>query len=403
MRTIFFEKSVPRVLLTLGLKKVWSGAVFAASAPVRAVELAQPALPGDGGIRVKNRICGICASDLHVLYVDIDPMVHPAALPGNPRIYLGHEVVSEVTEVGPSVQELAPGDRVLMKSRFLGPQCSSQGISPVCHHCRDGNYCLCVNQAAGKGVLGVGGGWGDGYTCHESEVWKLPDEIDDDEGALIEPLACCVRAVLRRRPAPKERVLVLGCGTIGLGTIQAIRVIQPEAEIFAVARYPQQIEMAQKYGATVFSSSDVLSETANATGAHLYKGDFNNRTLLGGFDVIYDCVGNGTTLSQSLRMARAGGCVVVVGVYLHRVKIDMTPVWSQEVDLIGALAHGQEDWQGESISTFALTARWIQEGKLQTEGLITHRFPFSDWKEAVRVASNKRSGCIKVVFQDEHA
>ena len=143
---------------------------------------------------------------------------------------------------------------------------------------------------------------------------------------------------------------------------------------------------------------DLYQAAKDLVGAHIYKGDFGNRTALGGFDVIYDCVGNDATINDSLRLTRAGGTVVVVGVHLYRVKVDLTPVWHQEVDLIGALAHGMETWEGEKISTFDLTAKFLQDGRMTGDGFITHRFQLDDWKEAVRTAVDKHSGSVKVVF-----
>ncbi|RMF15365.1 MAG: hypothetical protein D6761_08015 [Candidatus Dadabacteria bacterium] len=397
MRAIAFDRSIPRIALTQLCQRFWDGAVFSKISPTRLHDLPEPELPGPRGIRVRNRVCGICASDLHLLFVDIDPRVHPAALPGSDRIWLGHEVCSEVTEVGPATEGLRPGDRVLMKSRFLGPTCDSQDLSPRCRHCEAGNYCLCENRALGLGQPGVGGGWGDGYTCHESEVWKAPDGLGDDQVALIEPLACGVRAVLRRRPRAGERALVIGCGMIGLGTIAALRAIEPDATVYAAARYPHQQERARRYGAVIVDGG--LFDAAEAlTGARHYRGPFGNETLLGGFDVIYDCVGNDHTIGQALRLARSGGAVVLVGVHLKPVKVDLTPVWHEEVDLIGEIAHGAEDWNGQRISTFDLTADLIAQGRLDTSDLITHRFPLDQWPDAVATAVDKRSGAIRVVF-----
>jgi threonine dehydrogenase-like Zn-dependent dehydrogenase len=398
MKAIYFQRSIPRILLTLALKKAWSGAVYAPFSPLHFKEWPSPALPDTQGVRLKNKQCGICASDLHIAFVDLDPMVHPAAIPGDDRIYLGHEVISEVTEVGSDVDTLQIGDRVIMKSRFLNPTCHSQHIEPLCTACAEGNYSLCSNRAKGLGNQGVGGGWADEYTCDQSEVWRVPDALDDDAATLVEPLACGVRAVLRHPPKPREKALVIGCGMIGLGTLQALRAVSPDAEIYAAARYPQQQALARQYGATVLTQRDLLDATSELTDEPVYKGEFGNRTILGGFDVIYDCVGNDSTVQEALRATRAGGTVVIAGVHLHRMKVDLTPVWNQEVNLIGTIAHGREIWEGQPIDTFELTTQWLLDGTLSADGLITHRFPLHQWKQAIQTATNKNSGCIKVVL-----
>lgn len=398
MRSIAFDVSIPRVLATQALSRVWSGAYYAPTAPVRLRELEVDGLPGPRGVEVQNRMCGICASDLHLLFCDVHPKVHPAALPGRDRIYLGHEVVSEVVRVGDDVEALAPGDRVAMMTRFLGATCRTQERDDLCPACARGDYALCENQAAGGGAQGVGGGWGDRYTCHVSELWPVPDDLDDEAATLVEPLACGVRAALRRLPEAGERALVIGCGTIGLATAMAVRALSPDAEVYAAARYPQQKARAEEMGATVIED-DLLQATADITDARLYSGPFGNRTLLGGFDVIYDCVASSATLGQAVRMTRAGGAAVMVGVHMKPSQLDLTPVLFQEVDLIGAMAHGVETWEGESMSTFDLTATLMREYDVfDPAGFITHRFALDDWREAIDTAVDKRTGCIKVVF-----
>jgi len=123
--------------------------------------------------------------------------------------------------------------------------------------------------------------------------------------------------------------------------------------------------------------------------------------ILGGFDVVYDCIGSDKTLQNSLRWARAGGTVVLAGVNLKPMHVDLTPVWYQEVSLIGLYAHGMEEWNGREPSTYDLTADLLLEKKLLVEGLITHRFPLEDWRTAVRTAKDKRSGSIKVLLDME--
>jgi len=124
-----------------------------------------------------------------------------------------------------------------------------------------------------------------------------------------------------------------------------------------------------------------------------------NRMLLGGFDLIFDVVGVETTLNNALRWTRAGGSVVLVGVNLHRMNLDVTPIWYQEVDLLGAVGHDIVDWQGEAVSTFELAMRWMQAGQICCDRLLTHRFPLHAYREAFSVAVDKdEHRSIKVAF-----
>ncbi|UCF92493.1 MAG: zinc-binding dehydrogenase [Desulfobacterales bacterium] len=397
MRTIYFEKRIPKMLLTKALQPIWPAVVYSRLSPTRFVDVPEKPLPGPRWVRMRNRLCGICASHLHLLFVDADPRVSPAALPGTERIYLGHEVLSEVTEVGAGVTTLKKGDRVILDSPEAN--CLSQEIEPICRPCREGHRMLCENASLGQNLEGMGGGWGDGFTAHETGVYQVPHGLDDETAMMIEPLAVGVRTALRCLPDPQQRVLVVGSGMIGLAVIAALRVLSPDCRIAAMARYPQQVAMARKLGADeIIVREDPYRASARITAGKLYTGQFKNRMILGGFDVVYDCVGSERTVSDSLRWARAGGTVVLAGVNLKPMHVDLTPIWYQEVDLIGVYAHGTEEWNGRRQSTYDLTADLLLKKKLFIEGLITHRFPLAQWRTAVRTAKDKRSGAIKVVL-----
>ena len=200
--------------------------------------------------------------------------------------------------------------------------------------------------------------------------------------------------------------MVVGSGIIGLTVIQALRAFSPECHISAMARYPQQTEMAEKLGADeIIAQEDPYKASARITSGKLYTGQFKNRMILGGFDVVYDCVGSPKTLQDSLRWARAGGTVVLSGISLKPMQVDLTPIWYQEADLIGLYAHGIEEWKGLKQSTYDLTIDLLLKKKLCIDGLITHRFPLDQWRMAVRAAKDKSSGAIKVVldFRKEEA
>jgi len=396
MRTVYFERSIPKGLLVIALRPVWPNIVFSPLSPTHFVDVPETSLPGPRWVRVRNLLSGICASDLHLLFVETDPRVSAAALPGSARVYLGHEVLSVVTEVGSRVTNLRVGDRVIADT--LGANCLSLEIEPPCRSCREGRYLLCENASLGRDQA-VGGGWGDGFIAHETGLYRVPDELDDDAAVLVEPLSIGVRAALRRLPRSEERALVVGGGIIGLSVIQAARALSPSCHLTAMARYPQQVEMARKFGANeVVVRDDPYVATARITGGRLYTGLLNNRMVLGGFDVVYDCVGSKKTVQDSLRWTRAGGTVVMVGIRWEAMHVDLTPVWYQEVDLIGLYGRAREEWNGITQSTYDLTTNLLIRKKLTAEGLITHRFPLERWRTAIRTAVDKRSGAIKVVL-----
>ena len=204
-------------------------------------------------------------------------------------------------------------------------------------------------------------------------------------------------------PQPDEHVLIIGAGTIGLLTLQVIHALVPSATVSVMARYPFQIEQATRLGAThIMYPHDSYQEVERTTGAKLFTGRFNNKMLLGGYEVIYDTIGSKETIYDSLRWARAAGTVVLVGLSLHTMHLDLTPIWYQEIDLIGTLAHGMEIWPIgtlEQCSTFSIAAQMIENEQIHPEKLITHRFALTNYRSAFSTVTSKaRSRAIKVVF-----
>jgi threonine dehydrogenase-like Zn-dependent dehydrogenase len=399
MRSIYVDKKIPHMLAVKALRPLWPNVIWSPISPARVADSPEPSLPGAKWLRVSNIQCGVCATDISLLFVQVNHSIAPAALPGNIRFYLGHEVVGEVVEVGSNVTRFKIGDRVVMESRTAGPNCHSQEIDPLCKHCAQGQTRLCENASTGRGPIGVGGGWGDGYTAHETEVWPVPDDLDKDQASLVEPAAVALHGVLRRPPEAGEQALVIGAGIIGLLTIQAAKNVAPECHLTVLARHKHQAEMAHRLGADeVITGGDLYAILAGITNAKHYQAPLNQGMLLGGFEVIYDCIGSAETVTNGLRWARAGGSVVLVGINFKSLKVDLNPVWYQEVDLIGSYIYGVENYRGDRVHTFDLVIEMFQKGKLIHEGLITHRFPFEDYRRAISTAVDKRSESIKVVF-----
>ena len=103
-------------------------------------------------------------------------------------------------------------------------------------------------------------------------------------------------------------------------------------------------------------------------------------------------------LINLLGWARAGGAVVLVGVKLSPLRLDLNPIWYQEVDLSGVWGHGVEIWQGETRHTFDIVIELMRKKKLTIDGLITQRFPLSQWRQGVNAALDKGKGTIRIVL-----
>ncbi len=400
MRTMVLEVSVARILLTRALGRVSRAAYWGPASPLRLIDMPEPPLPAAGWVRVRNRLCGVCGSDLHQIFLDAGLDVAPVALPSHRRTYLGHEMVGDVVEVGEAVSDLKVGDRVVRWGR--ADDCRARGHQELCPACARGHRVLCERASEPREHEPLGGGFGDSFITPAASLLPVPPLLADEDAILVEPCAVANHAAWRRPPQAGERVLVLGCGTIGFLLIQVLRALEPACEVYAVAEFPWQVEMAASFGAhqVFLAHEDGYAQVARLTGSKLYHGRGGNRMLLGGLDVVYDVVGVSATLHNALRWTRAKGTVVLVGVHLHRMTLDLTPVWYQEVDLLGVIGHDVVVFQGESLSTFELAMRWMRDGKLDTRGVLTHRFPLDAYRQAFAVAVEKdKYRSVKVALE----
>ncbi len=399
MRTMYIDLSPSRMVITRLLGKITPSAYFGILSPVHLAEFPDPPLPDDNWVRVRNHMCGICGSDLHQLYLDADLRAAPLALPAHRRVYLGHEMVGTVIEAGAAVKNVRPGDRVVRWGR--GDDCLARGEKELCAPCQRGHRVLCERASDPRDHEPVGGGFGDSFIIPAASLVPIPPTLRDEQAIFVEPTAVAIHAAWRRIPREGERILIIGCGTIGYLLMQVLKIIQPTCQITAIAQYPWQAELAHEFGAahTILTNEDMHERVAEITGAKVYRKGGGNTMLIGGFDVIFDVVGLPRTLQNALRWSRARGTVVLVGVHLHPMTVDLTPVWYQEVNLLGAVGHDEVLWANKRISTFRLAIDWMLDGLLDTAPLLTHTFALDAYKEAFQVATQKnRYRSIKVAF-----
>lgn len=404
MKAVTFAAPIPRYLVTAGAGRLNSGLYVGPHSCTRLSESPSPALPGPDWVRIQTRMGGICGSDLGIVTLTASPSTSPfSSFPFTP----GHENVGTVAELGAAVKGWGVGQRVVVNPLL---SCVPRGIDPVCPGCAGGHASRCehfTDGALAPGMLigttkGLGGGWGEEFVAHQSQLVAVPDSLADEEAVLIEPLACSVQAARANLPPAGARVLVIGSGAIGLVTVAALKALAPAADVTIVARYPFQAQQAERLGAarTVSGRGDYFEALAEISGARLLKPIIGKRIAVGGFDQVYVCVGGVRGMEDALRFTRSGGTIVLLGNSTQLNGIDWSPVWLKELTIRGSLCYSGHSHGGAGAHAFTEAAALVADGRARLAPLLTHTFRLDQLRDALLTAMDKKgSGSIKVAFR----
>jgi len=366
-------------------------------------------LPGPDWGRLRPILAGICGSDLSMLTGRATAVLTPFS--SFPAI-LGHEVVAVVEEAG-ALAGVRAGQRVVVDPII---SCAVRGLDP-CPGCRDGTPALCRNAAVGPLAPGMligfcrdlPGGWSEGMLAHASQLHAVPDALSDEVAALAEPLACSLHAVLAQAPAGGERALVIGGGTIGLGTLAALRLVAPATETTIVVRHAFQAELASRLGAShvvTDRAGDGASRAAvEVAGAREHPALAGGPTLTGGFEVVYECAGTPASLAAALHVTVPRGRLAMIGSVADAAPLDLTLAWARELRITGNYVYGREASLPGQPHTIDHLLELLARGETPpVEALLTHRYRLGEWRTAIRTAvAGGRKGAVKVVFDHRAA
>ena len=402
MKALQFRKSIPRYVLLKLLGRRWAPRL----APLALCDIPEPGLPNEQWVRIAPKLAGICGSDISTICATGSPYLAPVtSLP----FVLGHELVGNIIEVGREVERLNEGDRVVLHPA-LG--CQARGIDPACDACARGLDALCRNVTRGVVSPGLqigycrdtGGAFGDNLVAHQCQVHRVPEEVSDRAAVLIEPFACGLHGALRADPGENDTVLLVGCGSIGLLTLAALRARGCRARIVAVARHEHQKQLAVELGADELLDSRGPAKKryikwAKVLDAEVLDPEFGKPAVIGGATVTYDCVASSASLDDCIRFTRSGGTMVLVGMPGMPFGVDWTPLWYKELTVHAAYAYGAEQYGGERRDTFDVAIELMRTWGPKLEPLVGPPFALADYRAALASAlSAGRNGAVKTVF-----
>lgn len=409
MKALQYRRNIPRyaILKLLGprIPKLYTSGV----APLSLVDIPEPSLPTRQWVRIAPRLAGICGSDLATICAKGSAYLAPVT---SMPFVMGHELVGRITEVGSEVKGLSIGQRVVIHPA-LG--CKARGIHPLCDLCRNHRDALCRNVTRGDVSKGIqigycrdtGGGFSQSLVAHQSQVYLVPDDVDDRAAVLIEPFACALHGALRVSLGETDTALVLGCGSIGLLTIAALRATGCRARIAAAAKYDHQRRHAQALGADVLLDAGGpirrrFADWAKVLDAEVLDPELGKPTVLGGADATFDCVASSQSIDDGLRFTKSAGTFVLVGMPGIPRGVDWTAMWFKELTVHAAYAYGPERCANGDKETFDLAIDLMRTWGPRLAALVGSPYELRDHRAAFASALHTgSSGVVKTVFAIE--
>ncbi len=401
MKALTFSVSVPQWLALKALGPLYKRLFYSGVlATIRLADIPEPELPSPQWVKVKTLMSGFCASDLNLLFLKDPPTASPfTSFP----CVLGHEICGEIVEKGPDTEGIALGDRVTVAPALT---CEPRGIDPVCRPCASGMYAACENTARGDLAPGMfigicsetSAGFAPYFVAHKSQVFRLPPQMPVEVGTLIEPFSVGLQSVMTSMPEQGDKVLVIGGGVIGSLIVRSIRALEIDCHVTVAERSAFAAGLCQKAGADrVVMGRDFFGQAEKITGAIRYRPMMGQDILMGGFDRIFDVVGNSQTLNTAMRSLAGQGTLSMVGIG-HTVKLDPTPLWLKMQTLKGVYGTSAVSHRGEKRHIFEMAIEMAQKKEADLAQMVTHRFALGDFKKMIEINLNKeRHRAVKTV------
>ena len=330
------------------------------------IEKPKPGLKDPRDAIVRVTLGSICTSDLHIKHGSV-----PRALPGTT---VGHEMVGIVEQVGADVTSIRPGDRVTVNvETFCGE----------CFFCRHGYVNNCTD-ANGGWALGcrIDGGQAEYVRVPYADqgLNRIPDAVSDEQALFVgDVLATGFWAARISEITEKDTVLIIGAGPTGICTLLCVMLKHPR-RIIVCEKSPERIRLVREHYPDVqVVKPEDCREIVLRSSDH------------GGADVVLEVAGTDDTFRLAWECARPNAIVTVVPLYDRPQVLPLPDMYGKNLTFKTGGVDGCD---------CAEILRLIEEGKIDTTPLITHRFPLNEIEEAYRIFENKLDGVMKVAVSE---
>lgn len=347
------------------MSETMKAAVLYGVEDLRYEDRAKPTLQGPDDCLVQIGACGICGSDVHFYrHAKIGQFVVTSPMS------LGHESAGTVVEVGPAVRHLKVGDRVAIEP---GVPCRK------CEFCRSGRYNLCPDVVF-LACPPYDGAFAQYLAWPSDYLFKLPDNVSMEEGAMVEPFSVALHATRRAGVSAGHWVAVCGSGPIGLCAIMAARA-HGATRIIVSDMVDSRLELAAKLGATDtvnFSRRNAREAVAEITGGR-------------GVDIVLECSGAIPAVCDAVEFVKQGGTVQLVGnITAEMPQIPIQRMVERELSVSGLFRYA---------NCYPASLELISAGLVNVKALITHRYPLSETPTAIKWVDENKDKVIKAVIE----
>lgn len=321
--------------------------------------------PTDAIVRVT--LGSICSSDLHIKHGSV-----PRAVPG---ITVGHEMVGIVEQLGSDVKGVNVGDRVTVNvETFCGK----------CFYCKHGYVNNCTSPHGGW-ALGcrIDGGQTEyvRVPLAEQGLNRIPDSVSDEQALFVgDVLATGFWAARISEITEEDTVLIIGAGPTGICTMLCVMLKQPKRIIVCEQSEERRNFVKQHYPNVLLTTPDECEDFVKNNSDH------------GGADRVLEVAGGKDTFQLAWRTARPNAIVTVVALYNEAQTLPLPDMYGKNLTF---KTGGVDGCDCEEV------LQLIEEGKIDTTPLITHRFPLSRIAETYSLFENKEDGVIKVAIYND--